>query len=65
MSKNVVTLSPDLAASAMNTLVYADTVLFNLLPNSFSAANVREELLALRRAIALQYNATSGEPAAR
>lgn len=54
---NPVTLSPEAALAAMNTLVFADNVLFNMAPSNRTAAGLREELLELRRSIARQYNA--------
>ena len=53
---NDVTLSAPAALRAMNTLVWADTVLFNMAEQNQTVSALREELLELRRAIARQYN---------
>ncbi len=55
---NPVTLTPTEAQNALNTLTYADTVLLNMAQHNGSVDAVRGELLALRRLIARQYNAT-------
>lgn len=54
---NPVTLTPEQAKAAMNTLVFADAVLLNMATDNRSVASLREELLELRRSISRQYNA--------
>jgi hypothetical protein len=53
---NDVTLSAPAALRAMNTLVWADSVLLNMAEQNQTVSDLREELLELRRAIARQYN---------
>lgn len=57
MNKRPVTLSVDEASEALSTLVYADSVLFNLAGDSQSVGQVRDELLQLRRLLARRFNA--------
>jgi len=53
---HVVTLSLPEARNAMNTLVWADTVLLHMADQNQTVSALRDELLELRRAIARQYN---------
>lgn len=56
---NPVTLSPEQALSAMNTLTFADNVLLNMPNWNRTIGTLREELLDLRRSISRQYNAAT------